>query len=220
MKTKNKINQLLVRFYRKSTKFNLNLTVELQEIVTGLMLGDLFAEKAKPRSNTRLQFKQSLKNKEYIDHLYLLFKDYTSSPPKAILSKEKRKNRSELNVSVKFWTLSLPCFNKYRELFYDNSGKKFIPLNLEEILTARGLAYWLMDDGYNSLTGFYFCTESYSLEDNHKLCLILKNKFNLNCSVHKHTNGYRLYVLSSSKEDLLSLVKPNLIKHFYYKFKL
>ena len=42
------------------------------------MLGDLFAEKASTKSNTRLQFKQSNINKEYINHLYILFKESNS----------------------------------------------------------------------------------------------------------------------------------------------
>jgi hypothetical protein len=54
------------------------------------MLGDLFAEKRNPNSNTRLQFKQSKINKNYIDHLYNLFKEYTNSEPKITSSVEKR----------------------------------------------------------------------------------------------------------------------------------
>ena len=54
---KNKKNLMLVRFYRKSAKYDLELNAELKEIITGLMLGDLFAEKKNPNSNTRLQFK-------------------------------------------------------------------------------------------------------------------------------------------------------------------
>jgi hypothetical protein len=55
-------------------------------------------------------------------------------------------------------------------------------------------------DGYKSGNGFYLCTESYTLEENHKLSEILKIKFNLNCGIHKHTNGHRLYVFSTSKD--------------------
>lgn len=58
------------------------------------------------------------------------------------------------------------------------------------------------------------------IEDNLKLSQILKNKFNLDCGVHKHTNGHRLYVFSGSKNKLLELIKPYLITHFYYKFDL
>jgi len=214
------IKYLFVRFYRKSAKFDLILNSELEEIIIGLILGDLFAEKIKPNSNTRLQFKQSNKNKIYIDHLYSLFKEYCNSEPKITTSIEKRPNRKELNISIKFWTLSLPCFNKFRSLFYDNSGIKIIPFNLEEFITARSLAYWAMDDGYKSPKGFYFCTESFSLEENQKLSKIFKNKFNLDCGIHKHTNGHRLYIFSNSKEILLKLIRPYLINHFFYKFDL
>lgn len=105
-------------------------------------------------------------------------------------------------------------------MFYNSSGVKFIPLNLEELITARSLAYWIMDDGYKSGNGFYLCTESFTLEENHKLSKILVNKFNLKCGIHKHTNGYRLYIFSTSKDKLLKLIQPYLINHFYYKFDL
>ena len=78
------------REYRKSSKYDLILTNELEEIIIGLLLGDLYAEKNKEKSNTRLQFKQSIKNKEYIDHLYLLFEKYCSTAPKINVSKDKR----------------------------------------------------------------------------------------------------------------------------------
>uniref|UniRef100_UPI0023F041F5 LAGLIDADG homing endonuclease n=1 Tax=Cyathus striatus TaxID=68777 RepID=UPI0023F041F5 len=215
MNNKNKF----VRFYRTSSKYKLELLPELEEILIGLMLGDLYAEKIKPTSNTRLQFKQSIKNEAYILHLYSIFKEYCNSGPKITTSIEKRSNKKGLNTSIKFWTSSLPCFNKFRELFYNELGIKYIPNNLEDLITSRSLAYWVMDDGYNSrvTNGFYFCTESFTLEDNYKLKNILKSKFNLDCGVHKHSSGHRLYVFSTSKERLSELVKPHLISHFYYK---
>jgi len=61
------------RFYRISPKRDLQLSNLQHEIIIGLMLGDLTAEKKNINSNTRLHFKQSFKNKEYIDHLYNIF---------------------------------------------------------------------------------------------------------------------------------------------------
>src|ERR1700690_2605216 len=133
----NKINQKLTR----SEKLNLTLTTELEEILFCLMLGDLHAERKNSNCNTRMQFKQSIKNKDYIEHLYLLFNLYCGSKP-----------------------------------------------------------------------------ESFSLSENEKLKKILKKKFNLDCGLHKHTNGTRLYIFSSSKVILLELIRPYLIPHFYYKF--
>ena len=77
-----------------------------------------------------------------------------------------------------------------------------------------------MDDGYKSNNGFYLCTESYSYEENKRLRDILKIKFELDCGVHKHTNGFRLYIFSTSRERLLTLIKPYFIEHFNYKFDL
>jgi hypothetical protein len=45
-------------------------------------------------------------------------------------------------------------------------------------------------------------------------------KFNLDCGVHKNTNGPRLYIFSTSKERFIELIKPYIISHFSYKFDL
>jgi hypothetical protein len=75
-----------------------------------------------------------------------------------------------------------------------------------------------MDDGYKFNKGFYICTESYSFNEHELLIKILKTKFNLECSIHKVTNGNRLYIKSKSKEKFKNLILPYLLPHFYYKF--
>lgn len=220
MKNNMKTINNFLRHLRKSAKYNLVLSKDLEEILIGLMLGDLFAERKNLKSNTRLQFKQSTVNKEYLLHLYSLFSSYCGSNPHILTWFDARPDKNKTYSSIKFWTLSLPCFNMFREIFYDSTGKKILPANLESLFTARSLAYLIMDDGYNYGKAFYICTESFTFEENNKLAEILKTKFNLNCGVHQTTNGYRLYIFSSSKEDLLNLIKPYLLKHFNYKFGL
>lgn len=212
------VNSFNVRFYRTSKKANLELSNDLDEIIIGSMLGDLSAEKPGVKSNTRLQFKQSIKNKLYIEHLYLLFQEFCGSKPLEMSSFDNRPNKMKEYSSIKFQTLSLPCFNKYRELFYNLNGVKIIPKNLDMLLTERGLAYWIMDDGYKSVNGFYLCTESYTLEDHQVLVSVLRNKFHLNCNIHKTTNGSRIYIFGNSRDRLLELIKPYLLDHFNYKF--
>lgn len=63
----------------------------------------------------------------------------------------------------------------------------------------------------------YICTESFSLNEIKILINILKKKFDLNCSYHKVTNGFRIYIFSTSKLKFTELVKPYFIQHFYYK---
>lgn len=209
-------------FYKTSSLITHELDLKKQEIIIGLLLGDLFAEgvanvQKDPKSNTRLQFKGSAQNAPYINHLYEIFKDFCNSTPKISMSKENRPNRKSEFYFVKFWTASLPIFNKFRKDFYDEKGKKRLPLNLEALITARSLAYWAMDDGYKTKKGFYFCTESFTFAENETLKLILKNKFSLNAGVHKHTNGHRLYIHSTSINLFKEMIRPYVIKHFSYK---
>jgi len=86
------------------------------------MLGDLTAKKRNENSNTRLHFKQSLKNKEYIDHLYEIFKDFCGSSPNIMSNFDFRPNKMKEYKSIKFQTLNLPCFNIYKEIFYNSKN--------------------------------------------------------------------------------------------------
>lgn len=72
------------------------------------------------------KFIQGLMHKEYLFHLYDLFKDYCITPPKiSDLKPDKRTNKVYSNVS--FQTIQLPCFNEFPVLFY-YKGNKVIPL--------------------------------------------------------------------------------------------
>lgn len=102
-------------------------------------------------------------------------------------------------------------------MFYNEVGKKIIPGNIGELLTVRGLCYWFCDDGYKTKNGLYICTELFSKEENELLIQVLKDKFGINCSLHKHTNGDRLYILSESKDKFIFLIKPYILKIFEYK---
>ena len=88
----------------------------------------------------------------YFNHIFDLFKPFISKEYK-IKSRyflDKRTNKTY--SSVIFATLTLPCFTFYRELFYNSPGrsgdcpligqdKKIVPLNINQLLTPRGLAY-------------------------------------------------------------------------------
>ena len=64
----------------------------------------------------------------------------------------------KIYTPIKFKTLSLPCFNIYRNLFYDLNGIKIIPKNIEQLLTSVALAYWIMDDDYKYNKSLYIST--------------------------------------------------------------
>jgi len=73
---------------------------------------------------------------------------------------DKRTNKSYSSIS--FTTIQLPCFNEYRNLFY-NLDVKIVPENIYDLLTPRGLAYWISDDGSKHNTGLHLSVYGFSL---------------------------------------------------------
>lgn len=69
-------------------------------------------------------------------------KDYTPQ------SRIVRDNRTKKTYSaISFTTMQLPAFNEYRDVFYKLNVKQ-IPDNIYELLTPRGLAFWIFQKKY------------------------------------------------------------------------
>lgn len=130
------------------------------------------------------------------------------------------KETGKINSSIRFVTYSLPCFNYYHNLFYENRVKKKIPLNIGNILTGVGLAYWAMDDGVKHGPGFSLCTDSYNLSEVQLLIKVLKGNFDLNCSIHNRgKDQFRIYINSNSINKFRSIVSPHFHPSMTYKLK-
>jgi hypothetical protein len=74
-------------------------------------------------------------HKEYFNHVLSLFlpfcvSDYTYQSKTNV---DKRTNKSYSSIS--FITMQLPCFNEYRDLFYNNLNVKVVPDNIYDLLT-------------------------------------------------------------------------------------
>lgn len=209
--------QYITRLYRTSTKAHMVLSSYLMEVAVGCMLGDLHAEKPSANHNTRLQFKQSAVNLQYIIHLFELFNAFCGTPPLWLSWYDARPNKLKIYHAVKFQTFSLGCFNILRELFYNAEGVKVVPGNIRDYFTVVSLAHRFMDDGYKTVSGYLFCTESFSQKDLDILLGMLSSKFGLECTLHKTTNGPRLYIRSRSVSHFNELVKPHMVDCFLYK---
>jgi hypothetical protein len=188
----------------------------LQDTIIGLILGDLYVRQR--HVNTCLNFKQSSINSVYIDHLYSLFHPYCGSAPKI----REARLKGKLFFSSTFDTLTYPAFNYYADLFYKNKIKT-VPNNIELLLTARGLAYWFMDDGGADRSGFMLYTNSFTYTDIELLTNALKSKFDLDCTMHsrkevlnRNKKAYMIYIKATSRDAFIALVKPYIIPHFFF----
>lgn len=77
-------------------------------------------------------------------NLFKLYKPLVTNYPKIIIRKPDKRT-GEIHKSIAFCTSRFNCFNEYLDLFYKNK-KKIVSNNIYELLRARGLVYWIMDD--------------------------------------------------------------------------
>ena len=194
----------------------LNLTTNQKNILIGVILGDACLETQNNGKTYRIKFAQSNQHKDYLFHLYDIFKNFVGTKPKYKLS----------NKAWYFNTLTYNCFIHYGNAFYPQ-GIKLIPRELKDWLTPIGLAYWFMDDGSiksKESKGVILNTHNFTLLDVKKLCYILRLKYKLNVwprkQKHKGKIYYQIYISGYSYEKLRSLIFPYIIPEMQYKFPL
>lgn len=118
-------------------------------------------------------------HKDYLFHIYEIFKDYVKTLFKFY-------DNSLNNKRWSFNTCVIPELKTFVDLFYKKVGNKRIkvinPL-IYEYFNEISIAYWLMDDGSLKKVGntkaFIFCTDSYTKEEVLILGEMFKKKYNI-----------------------------------------
>jgi hypothetical protein len=211
-------------------KSTLKLTQEQKDIIIGTLLGDSTMRLTDGVPIYAIKFEQGIKNKEYVEHLFDIFKPYCGSGPNIrILNKEQDRK------SIYFQTYRHDDFIFYYNSFYKitesisndakitKKGIKSVPKNIHQFLTARAVSYWFMDDGtYNTdiksgKRSYLFSTQGFTQPDCQRLCDALKTNFGINSKVHRDKKFFRIYVNADSSEKLIDLVAPYIHSDFLYK---
>ena len=206
----------------KVDRSKFNIKSPLNEILVGILLGDGHVQKRSLNGNSRFMYGQSslrIHHLNYFKHVLNLFKPYLSETFKLKEKTFKDNRTNNTYKSVNFATLSLPCFNQYKSLFYKNN-KKIVPINIQELLTPIGLAYWIMDDGSIQNKGLHLNTYAFNSEDVLKLKSTLENMFgnnSLKCSIHKHKKGDRIYIFGESMDILRNNISVHMHEDMLYK---
>jgi LAGLIDADG DNA endonuclease family len=86
-----------------------------------------------------------LDKENYLMNLFELYKLLVTNYPRVIEIKPDIITE-KVYKSIYFKTYSFNCFNYYHDLFYLNK-MKIVPKNIQNLLTAKDLAYWIMDGG-------------------------------------------------------------------------
>lgn len=106
------------------------------EAAIGLMLGDASLQTQNGGKTYRLKFEWGEKSKVYLDHVYILFNEWTISEPH---KKARVSPKGNEVINWGFQTISHEAFNSLAQLFINK--KKIITTDLiKNHLTPRGLA--------------------------------------------------------------------------------
>ena len=121
-----------------------NLTSTQFDSAIGLILGDASLNTDNKGKTYRIKFKWGNRQTPYVDHVLTLFDEWIISPPH---KKVRISPKGNTITNWGFQTFSHPAFNVLADLFLVNNVKMVPSLLIKNHLTARGLAYWFMDDG-------------------------------------------------------------------------
>lgn len=200
------------------------LTDSQKNLIVGTLLGNGNLQTLSDGRNWRYRVVHKSAHEPYIYHKYEILKNFCESPPRFYSFIDPRTKKMYSRFS--FQTVMTDKFRYYGNLFYkkdsNNDFKKYIPSNIESLLTPEAFAYWYMDDGALKWRGksnaVRLCTDSFSTSDINLLKNVLQRKFSLKVSLQKKDEIQRLCILEESYTQLRDLILPYLLPSMYYKF--
>ena len=173
--------------------------------------------------NARFQFKQQLKNKEYVQFIKNILSQFSISNLKKDIQIKPIKidNKWVYNHDVKngfyigilFQTIAHPVFTELRNKWYQGN-KKIIPKDLH--LTWRTVAFWYADDGSNNnpKKTISLATNCFSKDDVLFLIKRLEEDLSIKATINKTKNQYLIAI--GAKYYFLFIKK---VKKYLNQFK-
>jgi hypothetical protein len=201
----------------EKSKDLLKLDKKRRSILIGTVLGDAHLETQNRGRTYRLKIEHSIKQSTYVNWLYEQFREWVRTPPK---SKFKYINSTKYE-NYGFQTLSTGQFRFYAKKFYDDSGRKVVPMQVGHWLTPLALAVWFMDDGsYKSKyhRAVILNTQGFGKKDINFLQNALLIRYGLETSIRKQSDGLQLMAVGIYAEQFYKIVQPHVLPDFTYKF--
>ena len=201
-------------------KKSLVLTSEQMSIIIGSLLGDGTMRIGKSAVNANFKIEHCIAQKEYVMWKYGFLKSFVFTEPK--LSYRYKENGQKYAKSWWFRTVRHPTLTEIYNNFYTGegyrTGKKIIPLDINQSLDPLALAIWIMDDGSYQKGRIDISTYSFSLKEINLLCDCLEKRFEVKSRFYKDRNiGYRIYLNKKETDKLIKTIYPYIIDSMMYK---
>lgn len=203
------------------SKPEIELTETTYQVILGSILGDGTITKnyrgknSSINKNSALEIKHSTKQSEYLLYKKQLLDESVAS---YISYRDNISEISGRKINTKCINLKTKqnlVFNQFRDNFYNTGIKKVT--NLVNDLEGLGLAIWFMDDGSKHTSGYYLHTNGFDIEDLIYLQKLLKDKFDIETSIHKANSGKVIYIKNKSVKKFNLLIMPYMHPTMMYK---
>lgn len=174
-----------------------------RSLVIGTMLGD---GAMRCKMNALLEINHCIDQREYVDWKYNILRDLVRTAPKARRGNGRR-------VAYRFTTLSVPELTPIYRLFYRGREKVAPQVDLDPL----AVAVWFMDDGSKSRRSIYFNTQQFDVADQSRLMQMLKDRWDLDCTLNSDKSYYRIRVAIGSVGKLRAVIDAHVLPLFRYK---
>lgn len=190
-------------------------SIDIISIIFGSLLGEGDVERKK--DGTRITFFQEAMHVKYLHWLHnqLAICGYCNPTEPKIDKRLGKKGKVRKIIRFATWTYS--SFDWIYEEWYKD-GIKRVPPSIEEYLTPKGLAIWIMESGVKDSKGL--CLKSlHSYVDCLLLVQVLHQNFGLKAIIKSTgvSSLYRVYIPKESMADLRNKVGPFIIPSMKYK---
>ena len=190
---------------------------QLFEIALGMALGDASLPRAGREAH--IKFEQGYKQKEFLYHLFHLFKGYCFMKNPGSRRQLSGPRVGEVK-SYWFKTFSHADFTPLRNSLYLDGRKRIEEGFLSEQLSPRGLAYWVMCDGSLHREGKILTlhSQSFTEGENQLISAVINKKWDLSSQCIPHKKKY--YVVQFPGRDaplLRQMLIPHLVPTMMYK---
>lgn len=195
------------------------VSLDINSIVIGLMLGDASISRSSKTSNSRLEMSFGENYLAFAQSIQNILKDYIKNPVKKIEIKGLKK----VYVNYRLKTKTLPFFNQYHSMFYTFNPQtykyvKIVPKNISSMMNPIVLAYLIMSDGNydKSRNRVRIYTNSFTKEDVEKLQKAIFVNLNIYVGVlHDRNNQWILTIgktqLNLLQEKVSSYFEPSML---------
>ncbi len=193
------------------------------QILCGAILGDSCVEAGQSlKPKTRVRFEHAAQQRDYIEWKNRALAPYATAV-REIGVFDKRTGKCY--KKVRFDTLTLPIFNRFRKIFYCGN-KKIVASNISHYLTSPlALAVWYLDDGgeKTDCKAYRLHTNCYSLREVEVLKEALSRNFGITPAIHKQGKGFLLYIGAKNGQanrfgEIVKPVVSSRIPSMLYKF--